>query len=190
MNAHPRLAAKPRNNPLWLAAALGLLFALALAVPPAQAGPPPASPGCFWTRYFSEERQAMEYCPSGAIHRIHCIGGFCDEMAMECCAQPSVQRSNDYYLSPIFDGKGPIEFHFCRDGRYVRGIECFEGYCGRLMIHCEAPGTVDPTTCKETGYFSEENGGVGACGPGTVVTGVVCHNRNCDNLRLQCCRVR
>jgi len=72
----------------------------------------------------------------------------------------------------------------------MTGMECDDKYCGEKVLLCSKPNTdileLSDRRERTTGYFSEENSGMGQCPDGYAISGMKCGGKDCDNIKLYC----
>lgn len=121
---------------------------------------------------------------------LSCHGSYCSEMKAFLCSASSDVHPDElprpYLTGLTFAGKPPAE---CSNGGVAIGLAAEYGYSGRIELVCDT--RVETTTSQKwlEDRFSEEESPAGnfqVCPGDSLVTGISCDGKNCDNMKLRC----
>ena len=156
-------------------------------LPPSQIGILPALETSHWTS--EEETKDPIICPVNlAMHGLACNGSFCDNVRLHCRAVPGIFTQNPPEWTSFFsDGDG---LQGCKPGEFATGLACRGGSCDDISLRCtkhtgteESCDITDPISDGPplSEFIDPTNG---------YVRGIICEGNNCDDKRLEICRLK
>jgi hypothetical protein len=126
-----------------------------------------------------------------------CSGSYCDNNYLYGSALPTgVTTGTEHPTGLFISEEAPNNSSFCVDsGGYLNGVVTGLAASGNnsdnLELLCSPlsfSGGHYWSSCRWTGWFSEENGGYATGWPaGYYATGLACSGSNCDNMRYYVC---
>ena len=95
-----------------------------------------------------------------------------------------------FSFGPWISEEEPDNSFLFPDG-FIVGFECAGDDCDRMLPKVLTSQLIQNSGyCRQTPYFSEEDGKAFVCDPGYFVAGFRCNDDYCDNISLSCCQAK